>query len=80
MTFDVQEGIDAIEPSVFILDFQIPEGEIINFVYYCATSRIYRKLIENESYLELIEFFKDKASEFQKFREIEPVTNNGYKK
>jgi hypothetical protein len=80
LTFDVQKGIDAIEPSVFILDFQIPEGEIINFVYYCATSRIYRKLIENESYLELIEFFKDKASEFQKFREIEPVTNNGYKK
>ncbi|MBZ9629746.1 hypothetical protein LB465_03060 [Salegentibacter sp. LM13S] len=76
LTFDVQEGIDAIEPSVFILEFQIPEEEIINFVYYCATSPIYRKLIENDSYLELIEFFREKAPDYKKLREIKQAASN----
>ena len=76
LTFDVQEGIDAIEPSVFINELQIPEEEIINFVYYCATSPIYRKLIENDNYLDLIELFKEKAHAFQKLREIKLKTVN----
>ena len=77
LTFDVQEGIDAIEIAVFIRELQIPEEEIINFVYYCATSPSYKKLIENNNYLELLELFKEKAPVFREFRGIEPAANSG---
>ena len=73
---DVQEGIDAIDSSFFIHELQLPEEEIINFVYYCASSPIYRKLIKNNNYLDLVEFFKEKAPAFQELRGIKPVTNN----
>jgi len=76
LTFDVQEGIDAVESSIFINELEIPEEEIINFVYYCATNPIYRKLIENDNYLELIELFKEKAPGYKKLREIKPATGN----
>lgn len=76
LTFDVQEGIDAVESSVFIQELQIPQEEIINFVYYCATNRFYKKLIENDNYLDLIELFKEMAPAFLKLREIKPKTVN----
>lgn len=76
LTFDVQEGIDAIEYSVFIRELQIPEEEIINFVYYCATSPSYKKLIENNNYLELLELFKEKAPVFREIRGIKPAATS----
>ncbi|MCC8358922.1 carboxypeptidase-like regulatory domain-containing protein [Salinimicrobium sediminilitoris] len=75
MALDVQEGMDAIESSVFIHLLQIPEEEIINFVYYCATSPSYKKQIENNDYLELIELFKEKAPVFRELRRIKPAAN-----
>lgn len=78
LTFDVQEGIDAIESSFFIQELEIPEEEIINFVYYCAASPTYRELIENNSYLDLIELFREKAPEFKNLREIKPATYIDY--
>lgn len=36
LSFDVQYGMDALEPSFFTQELGIPEQEIINFVYYCA--------------------------------------------
>jgi len=75
LTFDVQEVIEAIDSSVFTDEFQIPEDEIINFVYYCAESLIFRKLVENDQYLDIIKLFSEKASAFRELREIKSISN-----
>jgi len=75
LTFDVQEVIEAIDSSVFTEEFQIPEDEIINFVYYCAESLIFRKLVENDQYLDIIKLFSEKASAFRELREIKSISN-----
>ena len=75
LTFDVQEVMDAIDSSVFTDEFQIPEDEIINFVYYCAESSSFKKLVENDQYLDLIELFRKKASAFRELREIKLISD-----
>lgn len=75
LTRDVQKGINVVEPSFFTDHLQIPKGEIVNFVFYCARSPLYKSLITNDNYLELIELFREKAPAFMKHREILPAAN-----
>lgn len=73
LTFDVQKGIDALEFAFFTQELQIPEEEIINFVYYCAASPSYQELIQNNNYLGVIELFKEKVSEFKDLKKTETL-------
>lgn len=72
LTIAVQKGIDVVGSSFFTEDLQIPNEEIINFVYYCARAPSYKSLISEENYLELIVLFKEKAPGFKEIREIGP--------
>lgn len=71
VTRDVQKGIDVFELTFFTQELEIPEEEIINFVYYCAESSSYRQLIANNNYLDLIELMEEKAPEFRELRKSE---------
>ena len=76
LAMDVQKGIDFINTSFFTNNLKLPNEEIVNFVFYCAKSPLYKPLLEKEEYLELIELFKEKAPAFRKIRGIKPATSN----
>ena len=76
LTIAVKKGINVVESAFFTENLQIPKEEIVNFVYYCATSPMYKSLISNKNYLELIELFKDKAPAFKKIRGIKQAFVN----
>ena len=77
LTLDVQKGIDAIDDTIFINWLKIPKEEIKNFVYYCASNSIYRKLIAQNNYLEILKLFQKHAPEFLKLRELKPAAKDG---
>lgn len=77
LTMHVQKGIDVVENSFFTDILQIPNEEIINFVFYCARRPLYKELILNNNFLELIDLYKEMAPAFKKNREIKPKTFYG---
>jgi len=80
LTFDVQKGMDAIDETIFINLLKIPKEEVKNFLYYCASNSIYRKLIAQNNYLEILKLFQEQAPEFLKSRGLKPAANNAYPK
>ncbi|MBZ9728858.1 carboxypeptidase-like regulatory domain-containing protein [Salegentibacter sp. JZCK2] len=61
--FTIEKAIYLISENTFIEDFEIPENEVMNFVYYCAENYDLEILLENP--LELYEFFQTKSVEFK---------------
>lgn len=60
----VDKGMDTMPLEFYTQDLQIPDDEIINFMYYCAESPAFKTLLIEPKKLELIEFFKEKAPDF----------------
>jgi hypothetical protein len=80
LTLDVQKGMYAIDDTIFINLLKIPKEEVKNFLYYCASNSIYRKLIAQNNYLEILKLFQEQAPEFLKSRGLKPAANNAYPK
>lgn len=60
----VNKGIDTMPTEFYTEDLQLPEHEIINFIYFCTESPEYESLLRAAKKLELIEFYKEKAPYF----------------
>lgn len=75
LAMDVQKGIDIVKTPFFTDNLQIPDEEIVNFVFYCASSPLYKSLLTDKKYLELIDFFKEKAPSFKEMRGLEQAIN-----
>ena len=57
-------GMNALPEKFFMLDLEIPQSEIKNFVYFCTETSYFRSLLRKEKLLELIEFYQRKAPVF----------------
>lgn len=72
----VQNGIDVLGKSFFISELKLPEGEIENFVYYCARHADFQIIIESNNQLDLIELYKGKRQAFINLRQLnDPIEN-----
>ena len=57
-------GMNALPEKFFIVELQLPESEVKNFVYFCTETIYFKNLLRKEKLLELIEFYQRKAPEF----------------
>lgn len=66
MKFDdmVHRGLSAVPMEFFTAELQIPESEIMNFVYFCAEKPLFKALLSKEQHLELIEYYFENAPAF----------------
>lgn len=60
----VQKGMHTLPTNFFTTDLNIPEEEIVNFIYYCAEDPRFKKFIAQKKDLELIEFYSGKSEYF----------------
>jgi len=67
----VNKGLNLVGKSFFINQLQIAETEIINFLFYCAEDPRYKKFVQAESLLKLIDFFNSKTDSFKELRELD---------
>lgn len=68
MKFDatVDKGIEIVPTEFFVAELGIPEVEIRNFVYFCAESPDYSKIISSGKHLDLLEIYYKNAPIFLK--------------
>lgn len=62
----VDEGIEIVPTEFFTEELGIPEIEILNFVYFCAESPDYSKIISSGKHLDLLENYYRNAPVFLK--------------
>ena len=60
----VDKGMVIMPPEFFKNELKIPEKELGNFIYFCAEEAVFLKMLEEENYLKLIEYFWEKAPLF----------------
>ncbi|WP_300436830.1 hypothetical protein [Christiangramia sp.] len=67
----VNKGLNIIGKAFFVTQLEIPEKEIINFLFYCTEDPQYKELVNTERVLKLIDFYKMKIDSFKKLRELD---------
>lgn len=71
MSNAVGEGLNSVGKDLFISELQVPEQEVINFIYYCSADPEFSRILDLGNNLELIEYFKIKVNPFKELREID---------
>ncbi len=66
----VQNEIDVMGEEFFINELGLPESEVENFLFYCAESEEFEKLVSTANRLEIIEYYKSRKQEFLELRQI----------
>ncbi len=67
----VYEAYAFLPEEYFTENLQLPENEIINFLYYCMGFPGFKTLVSNEEKLKFMEFLNDKIEGFKELREID---------
>jgi len=67
----VNKGLNLVGKSYYVTQLEIPENEIMNFLFYCADDERYEELVLAESTLKLVEFFNEKIDSFKELRELD---------
>lgn len=67
----VNKGLNLVGESFFMLQLNLPETEIINFLFFCSEDPLYAELVRAESTLKLVEFFHAKTDSFKELRELD---------
>ncbi|QYA25491.1 hypothetical protein G3I01_08210 [Gramella sp. MT6] len=67
----VNKGLDLVGKFFFVLQLDLKESEIINFLFYCVDDPEYTRLVDENKVLQLIELFKLKIDSFKALREID---------
>ena len=67
----VNKAFELFGEIFFISQLGIPQEEIFNFLYYCSEYPNFSGLVEGESALLLIEFFKNHTESFKELRGLE---------
>ncbi|GAA4317759.1 hypothetical protein GCM10023115_43400 [Pontixanthobacter gangjinensis] len=72
----VQKGIDLLGGDFFIEELELPQAEIENFVFYCATDPRFTKNVQSSNPLDLIDLYESKIEAFINLRELNAKTEN----
>lgn len=67
----VYEAYVFLPNEYYTENLDLPEDEIINFLYYCMEFPGFHQIVSNKEKLRFIEFLKDKLTDFRQLREIE---------
>lgn len=67
----VYEAYAFLPIEYYTENLDLPEDEIINFLYYCMEFPGFDRIVSNKEKLKFMEFLKDKLTDFKKLREIE---------
>ena len=67
----VNKGLNLVGENYYMSQLNIEENEVINFLFYCADDPTFRKLVESESVLQLLEFLNTKVDSFKELRELD---------
>lgn len=66
----VQKAMEAVSKSYFVNELDIPENQILDFIYYCMENPNFHKLLLPQRGLELIEYYEMKAPKYLKNKEM----------
>ena len=72
----VKEAIEFFGKGFFMEEFELPETEVENFVYFCAGDPEFEIIFRSENKLDQIEFYKNKIEDFINLRELNESSEN----
>ena len=71
LSFSATRTLNKFGKEFFVREFELPEAEVINFLYYCADDEQFKSMINSENELRLIQFLSSKISDFKELRQID---------
>ncbi|MCM8567908.1 hypothetical protein NE848_00835 [Gramella jeungdoensis] len=70
LSASVIKAFDSFGREFFERELDIPETEVLNFLYYCARDQNFSIFLESELNLELIDLFRKNVESFREWRGI----------
>ncbi len=67
----VYKARDMLGESFFISQLAIPQGEVINFLFFCSYDSEFSDLVNSEKLLKLVEYYENQVESFKALREID---------
>jgi len=67
----VHKAKDMMQEAYYIYGLNLPQEEVINFLYYCADDPVFETMVHKEKTFELMEIFEVKVQEFKSRREVD---------
>lgn len=64
----VSRALERFGKGFFETELQIPDKEVVNFLYYCARDERFSTLNKSGNDLELIDLFREKVKSFREWR------------
>lgn len=66
----VNKALDRFGREFFESELEIPEAEVVNFIYYCARDQNFSIFLNSENDLGLIDLFKEELEPFREMRQL----------
>lgn len=70
LTASVEKGMAIIGRDFFINDLELPEEEVLNFLYFCAYQSAYQRILNSGNEVDLMLLLQDQKQEFFERRDL----------